>query len=149
MRVRRLVWLWREMMRTRWAGITLVVLVAAGIVVYKHHRSPSNSAAPVQSASAPKPEIILVADLREADPPGDNCAEIIRLVREAGGRGVRVQEFSPESDSPLLKQYRILTNPTVLILDRDGKVVSRYEGESSSTVKEIRDRLASLNEARR
>lgn len=135
-------------MRTRWAGITLVVLVAAGIVFYKHHRSASGASAPAQSASTPKPEVILVADLCEVDLPGDNCAEIIRLVREAIGRGVKVQEFLPESDSPLFKQYRVLTNPTVLILDRDGKVLSRYEGESVATVQEIRNRLATLGEAR-
>lgn len=135
-------------MRTRWAGIALVVLVAAGIVLYKHYRSPSSSSALAQSASAPKAEIILVADLREANEPGDNCAEVIRLVREASGRGVKVQEFSPESDSALLKQYHVLTNPTVLILDRHGKVLSRYEGESVATVQEIRNRLATLGEAR-
>ncbi len=134
-------------MRTRWVGIALVVLAAAGIILYKHHRLQSSSFTPAQSGSASKPEIILVADMREADTPGDNCAEIIRLVREAGGRGVKVQEFSPESDSPLLRQYRVLTNPTVLILDRDGKELSRYEGESGATVQEIRNRLATLNEA--
>lgn len=136
-------------MRTRWVGITLVALVAVGIVLYKHHRSPGSSSAPAQSASAAKPEVILVADLREAGEPGDNCAEIIRLVREAGGRGVNVQEFSPDSDSPVLKRYHVLTNPTVLFLDRDGKVLSRYEGESGATVQEIRDRLASLSEGQR
>lgn len=102
-----------------------------------------------QSGSSAKPEIILVADPREANETGDNCAEIIHLVREAGKRGTKVEELTPDSDSPLLKQYRVLTNPTVLILDREGKVVSRYEGESGSTVKEIRDRLASLSEAQR
>ena len=136
-------------MRTRWVGVFLVVIAAAGIVIYKEHRSREASPPVTQSASSTKPDIILVADLREADQPGDNCAEIIRLVREAGRRGVKVEQLPLDSDSPLLKQYHILTNPTVLILDREGKVVSRYEGESGSTVKEIRDRLASLSEAQR
>lgn len=136
-------------MRTRWVGIALVVLVATGIILYKHHKLSSSSFAPAQSGSASKPEIILVADLREADEPGDNCAEIIHLVRQAGRRGAKVEELTPDSDSPLLKQYRILTNPTVLVLDRDGKVLSRYEGESGATVQEIRNRLATLSEAPR
>ena len=136
-------------MRTRWVGVLLVVTAAVGIVIYKERRSRKASPPVAQSASAAKPQIILVADLREADEPGDNCAEIIHLVREAGTRGTKIEELTPDSDSPLLKQYHILTNPTVLILDREGKVVSRYEGESGSTVKEIRDRLASLTEAQR
>lgn len=136
-------------MRTRWVGVFLVVIAAVGIVIYKEHTSRKASPPVAQSGSSAKPEIILVVDLREADEPGDNCAEIIHLVREAGKRGTKVEELTPDSDSPLLKQYRVLTNPTVLILDREGKVVSRYEGESGSTVKEIRDRLASVSEAQR
>ena len=127
----------------------MVLIAAVGIVIYKEHTSRKASPPVAQSGASAKSEIILVADLREADEPGDNCAEIIRLVREAGKRGATVEELTPDSESPLLKQYRILTNPTVLILDREGKVVSRYEGESGSTVKEIRDRLASLSEAQR
>ena len=135
-------------MRTRWVGVFLVVIAAVGIVIYKEHRSREASPPVTQSASSTKPDIILVADLREADQPGDNCAEIIRLVREAGTRGVKVEELPLDSDSPLLKQYHILTNPTVLILDRDGSVASRYEGEESSTVQQIRNGLASLAEVK-
>lgn len=137
-------------MRTRWVGVFLVVIAAAGILIYKRHRSSREASPPVtQSASSTKPDIILVADLREADQSGDNCAEIIRLVREAGRRGVKVEELPLDSDSPLLKQYHILTNPTVLIFDHEGKVAAQFEGESSSTIKEIRNRLASLSEAQR
>ena len=132
-------------MRTRWAGVLLVVIVAVGVIAYKQHRLHTGSGQVGQGLSSEKPEILLVVDPREADTK-DNCAEIIRLVRGASGRGVKVQELPPESDSPLLRKYRVLTVPTVLILDRDGNVVSRYAGEESSTVQQIRDRLASLNE---
>lgn len=129
-------------MRTRWTGVALVAIAAFGIVGYKQHRLRTASGQAAQALSSDKPEIVLVVDPREAGSE-DNCAEIIRLVRAAAGRGVAVRELSPESESPLLKQYRVLTIPTVLILDRDGNVVSRYEGEEDSTVQAIRDKLAS------
>lgn len=135
-------------MKTRWVGVTLVVMVAVGIVTYKEHRSRVSTTPGPQGQSSGKPEIVLVVDPREAD-TADNCAEIIRLVRAAAKRGVVVQELSPNSESPLLKQYKVLTIPTVLILDRDGNVASRYEGEESSTLQQIRNGLASLSEVKR
>ena len=139
----------RGEMRTRWVGVVLVVIAAIGIVAYKQQRVRRAGGQSTPELWSSKPEIVLVVDPREADSKGDNCAEIIRLVRAAGGRGAKIQELSPESESPLLKQYRILSVPTVLILDRDGNVVSRYEGEESSTVHQIRDRLANLSEVQR
>lgn len=136
-------------MRARWIGVVLVVIVAIGIIAYKQERSDKPAIQTTQRATPSNVEIILVADLREANEEGDNCAEIIHLVRDTSMRGAKVQELTPDSDSPLLKRYRVLTNPTVLILDSDGTVVSRYEGESSSTVQKIRDRLATLSEAAR
>ena len=134
-------------MKTRWAGVALVAMVAAGIVTYKEHRSRVSTTPGTQGPSSDKPEIVLVVDPREAD-TADNCAEIIRLVRAAAKRGVIVQELSPNSESPLLKQYKVLAIPTVLILDRDGNVASRYEGEESSTVQQIQNRLSTLAEAK-
>jgi hypothetical protein len=135
-------------MKTRWVGVALVVVVAIGIVTYKEHRSRVSNSPGTLGQSSDKPEIVLVVDPREAD-TADNCAEIIRLVRAAAKRGVTVQELSPNSESPLLKQYKVLTIPTVLILDRDGNVASRYEGEESSTLDQIRNGLASLAEVKR
>ena len=135
-------------MKTRWIGVALVAIAAVGIVGYKQHRLRTESGQVAQGPSSEKPEIILVVDLREAGSE-DNCAEIIRLVRAAAGRGVVVQELSPDSASPLLKRYRVLTVPTVLILDRDGNVTSRDEGEENSTVQAIRNKLASFNGVKR
>ncbi len=135
-------------MRTRWVGVAVVVMVAVGIIVCKERRSGTSTNLGMQGLSSGKPEIILVVDPREAD-TADNCAEIIRLVRAAAKRGMTVRELSPDSKSPLLKQYRALTIPTVLILDRDGNVASRYEGEESSTVQQIRNGLAGLAEVKR
>lgn len=132
-------------MKTRWIG---VVMAAVGLVAYKEHRFRVSTSPGTQGQSSDKPEIVLVAEPREAD-TADNCAEIIRLVRAAAKRGVTVQELSPNSESPLLKQYRVLTIPTVLILDHDGNVASRYEGEENSTLQQIRNGLTSLAEVKR
>ena len=134
-------------MKTPWVGVALVVVVAIGIVTYKEYRFRVFNTPGRQGQSSDKPEIILITDPREAD-TADNCAEIIRLVRAAAKRGVIVQELSPNSESPLLKQYKVLTIPTVLILDSDGNVASRYEGEESSTVQQIQNRLSTLAEAK-
>lgn len=134
-------------MKTRWGGVALVVAAAVGLVAYKEHRSRVSTAPGTQGQASDKPEIVLVVDPHEAD-TADNCAEIIRLVRAAAKRGVIVRELSPNSESPLLKQYRVLTIPTVLILDRDGNVASRYEGEESSTVLQIQNRMSTLAEAK-
>ena len=73
------------------------------------------------------------------------CAEIIHSVRAAGERGVLVQELSPDSKSEMLHRYRVLTVPTVLILDRSGLVVLRFEGEDRHTVIAVRTQLAQLH----
>lgn len=133
-------------MKTRWIGLLSVVIVTAGIIAYKVENPPQHAAEATQLAqerSSAGPEVILVANLSEANDKGDNCSEIIRLVRQAGQRGVNIREFSPDSDSPLIRKYHVLTIPTVLVLEH-GKVSERYEGESGATVREIRDRLTAL-----
>lgn len=133
-------------MKTKWIGLLSVVILAAGIIAYKVERPPQHAAEATQLAqerSSAGPEVILVANLSEANDKGDNCSEIIHLVRQAGERGVKIREFSPDSDSPLIRKYHVLTIPTVLVLEH-GKVPERYEGESGATVREIRDRLTAL-----
>jgi hypothetical protein len=76
------------------------------------------------------PAVVLVADLREAGSPNDGCAQIIQVVREARGRGISVMELMPDSDSVVLKNHRVVVAPTVLILDKNGQELSRFEGES-------------------
>lgn len=127
--------------KAKWVGLAAVLAVAFAIIGYKARSSPHQQAA---SATAP-PRVLMVADLSEADTPGDACAEIIHLVQAARDRGIAVQELSPSSKSGLLARYHVLTIPTVLILDRDGQVVSRYEGEGRKTVAAIRSQLERLH----
>ena len=93
------------------------------------------------------PSVILVADPSEANDSDDGCAVMFRAVRQAAKRGVVVAELAPNSDSNLLRQFHVLTVPTVLVLDNTGKEINRFEGEDAATVKAVQTRLAALSGA--
>lgn len=124
-------------MKVKWSAI-VVLIVATGIIAYKVSTKRGVVATPTSL-----PHILLVADLSEADST-DACAEIIRSVRAARDRGVSVVELNADSKSELVRRYRILTIPTVLILDDSGQVASRFEGEDQPTVVAVRNQLAKL-----
>ncbi len=127
-------------MKVNWIGLVLVLLVAGAIIGYKTHRPATRN----EAGKAALPRVLLVADLSEADAAGDACAEIIHLVRAARDRGIAVRELEPASKSDLLARFHVLTVPTVLILDRGGQVVSRFEGEGRGTVAALRAGLQQL-----
>ena len=127
--------------KAKWIGLAAVLAIAFAIIGYKARSSPPQQ---TSSVAAP-PRVLLVANMSEADSPGDACAEIIHIVQAARERGIAVEELSPGSKSELLARYHVLTIPTVLILDPNGKVVSRYEGESQQTVARIRSELDRLH----
>lgn len=126
-------------MKVNWSGILAVAVVVIAITGYKVHTKRATIA-----GGEGFPTVILVADLSEAD-SADACAEIIHSVRAARERGVQVQELSPDSKSEVLQRYRVLTIPTVLILDQGGQVVLRFEGEDRQTVTAVRTKLAQLH----
>jgi len=126
-------------MKVKWPGIAAVALVVIAITTYKIYTKH-----PAVGGAEGLPTVILVADLSEADST-DACAEIIHSVRAARDRGVQVQELSPDSKSEMLHRYRVLTIPTVLILDKGGQVVLRFEGEDRQTVTAVRTQLARLH----
>jgi len=126
-------------MKVKWSGIVGVALVVVAITAYKVHTKRATV-----SGAEGLPRVLLVADLSEAD-SADACAEIIHSVRAARERGVPVQELSPDSTSEMLHRYRVLTVPTVLILDGSGRVVLRFEGEDRQTVVAVRTQLAQLH----
>ena len=126
-------------MQRKWMGLIGVVAIAGAIIGYKAHVSAESKA-----SLTGLPRVLLVAELSEANAPGDACAEIIHLVRTVRDRGVAVQELEPGSKSELLARYHVLTIPTVLILGKDGNPVARYEGEGRDTVKAVRAALEHL-----
>lgn len=127
-------------MKVKWIGLVAVALIAGAIIGYKAQRSSVTQAA----SSAAPPRVVLVADMSEANVPGDSCAEIIHLVQAAHNRGIAVKELEAGSKSDLLTRYHVLVIPTVLILDRHGKEVARYEGEGQETIKALRSKLKQL-----
>lgn len=127
-------------MRVRWPGLALVVLLLVGILEVKHYQRAHTQ----ESAQAKHPAVLMIADLSEASETNDVCADIIRAVRDAGQHGIAVKELTPDADPELLKRYRVLAAPTVLILDRNGNEVTRFEGEEKSTLVALRTRLAML-----
>jgi thioredoxin-like negative regulator of GroEL len=122
-------------MRANWGAIVILALVAA-IIAYKTTH---------QKVTSPQgtPRVLLVADFSEAD-SADPCADIIRSVRAARARGVRVAELNPDSKSEMMSRYHVLTVPTVLILYNAGVVKSRFEGENLTTVAAVSTELAKL-----
>ena len=132
-------------MRTRWLPVLVVALLAGVVITYKQVRKdPPRQGSEIASNSAVSgPSVLIFADPREAD-SDDPCAEIFRLVRAAGARGLRVSEFAPGRDAEMERRYRVTVEPTVLVLDAKGQVVSRHEGESPKTIEAIRTSLERL-----
>lgn len=135
-------------MKTKWIGLFAVLIVAVAIVALKLDRLAKPAVQTTPGVQSSKTGILLVANLAEANDKADNCSVIIHLVREAGKRGITVRELSPLSRSPLIQRYHVLTIPTLLVL-HNGKVVSRFVGESGATLRKIRTRLAALHGADR
>ena len=127
-------------MKIKWPGVVAVAIVAIAIVALKGHMRRSTAVLGTGIA-----RVVLVADLSEAD-SADACADIIRSVREARARGIQVEELNSDSKSEMLSHYRVLTIPTVLVLDRNGQVVSRFEGGDRQTVVAVRLQLAQLRQ---
>lgn len=126
-------------MKVNWVGIGAVALIVMAITAYKVHIKHA-----IVAGADGLPRVLLVADLSEAD-SAEACAEIIQSVRAARERGVQVQELGPDSKSEMLRRYHVLTIPTVLVLDRGGRVVLRFEGEDRQTVTAVRTQLAQLH----
>lgn len=123
-------------------GLICVLLAAVSIVVYKQ----SVFGTAILEVSASSPKVLLVANLNEAEDAGDRCGDIIRAVRATEKRGVNVKELMPNSTSELLTHYRVVSAPTVIIIDKDGNEAARYEGEDDKTVQAIEAHLATLSE---
>ncbi len=128
------------LMKSKWIGLTAVAVIAFAIIAYKQKNVPQAE----QKAKAETPAVVLVIDPSEENEKG-GCGDIIHAVREARQRGIAVSEFPPNSQSDLLKRYKILTAPTVVILDRSGNVTDRFEGEDRKTIEAIQAKLTKLN----
>jgi hypothetical protein len=131
---------------------------AAAIILYKETKgrpSGSSVASPAPAAGVvggpsrvAAGSVLLFADPDEAG-SACGCGQIIRLVRDAGARGVAIREISPGSDAGLEREYRVTVAPTLLFLDSTGHVNVRHEGEAPETIEAIRSGLDRLAETGR
>ena len=130
-------------MKVRWPGVALVAILVIGTLLLKSWTRNAVAPATVKGI----PSVILIADPSEANDSDDGCAVMFRAVRQAAKRGVAVEELAPNSNSDLLRQYHVLTVPTLLVLDNAGKEIRRFEGEDAATIKAAQTRLAALSRA--
>jgi hypothetical protein len=45
----------------------------------------------------------------------------------------------------LLKEYHVVSAPTVILIDKDGREMARLVGESEDTVRSVEEKLAMLS----
>ena len=125
-------------MKKRVFGLIFVVLIVISILAYQTGRPRQTQ------RTITHPQVLLVADLREAGLQGDACAKIIQAVRAAQARGIAVQELNSDSKSNLIARYHVLIVPTVLVLGHHEQVVARFEGEGPDTVAAVRNQMRRL-----
>jgi hypothetical protein len=123
-------------MKVKWMGIFAVLVIGMGIVFVKTRPSSQNNS----SFESSSPQVVLVATPAEAA-SRTRCGDIVRLVRAASQRGVKVKELTPDSSSDLLARYKVLRTPTVLFLAQDGQLRARFEGESPETLAALQSEM--------
>lgn len=136
-------------MKRSWIGVLALALLVGGVLLAKSMKSPpapgpAASGSATVTASHTSPEVILFADPGEAE-DSCGCGQIFRAVRAAHTRGVRTREVDPEREKDVVREYRVTVEPTVILLDGNGRELSRREGESGETIAALQadlDRLA-------
>ena len=131
------------------ASVTLALLLATNLGTACQSGAAANaeptSSTPAgsQAPKARETTVLLYANMGEADEPCV-CGQIIRTVRAAAGKGVRVHEIDTrdkDKQAATSQQYKIMVSPAVLILDATDKETRRFEGESSDTLKALNSEL--------
>lgn len=137
-------------MEAKWLGLILICALATGVLLAKQLRNPqaaSHAGSTAASAAATAQALVLLfADPSEAE-SSCGCGEVFRAVRAASARGVPVREVDPAQNRDLMQQYRVLVEPTMLVLDQRDRELRRHEGESSDVLAAIRtdlDRLSGI-----
>ena len=128
-------------MKVKWIGAAAVLLLVAGIVIYKQGSAPEPVATSVASDEAAR--VVLFADPREAN-EACGCGQIFTLVRAVGAEGVAVLEVDPRSGSDLIQKHEVVVEPTVIVFDEGGKEAARFEGEDATTIAAIGSALEEL-----
>lgn len=126
--------------------ILAVVAAAIALIVWaKQDRSGDDPATDsVPATTRATTSVILFADPREAE-SDCGCGQIIRMVRGIEGvKDVVVLEFDPREHVEEARSRGVRVAPTVIIAGPGGTERTRFEGESSAVVAELRTALESL-----
>ncbi|MEW6144151.1 MAG: hypothetical protein AB1598_03925 [Thermodesulfobacteriota bacterium] len=126
--------------------IVSIVLTAVSFTLWLKPSSSTNSGSNVLEPDKAHADnkILLFADPREAD-SSCGCAEVISVARSAAGvPGVAYAEFDINNSREEARKYSVRISPTVIFLNKDNTEKARFEGESSSVIKELRGTVGSL-----
>ncbi len=121
-----------------------ILAVALAVIAWREARPQKAAVAPATT----QPQVVLFVDLSEEDEE-EGCGAIIHAVRAAAKRGIATEEADARDPGDRAKHYRLLIAPAVLVLDKDGRELRRFEGEAPNTVKAIREELEHLAPAAR
>ena len=130
-------------MKGKWLGICTVLALVVGIIVYKQAGESEAGTSGVGMPEGEAPQVLLFADPHEADEVG-GCGEIFRLVRRVASEGIPVLEVDPRGGNALIREYQVVVEPTLIVLDERDQEAARFEGEDATTISAMESALQRL-----
>ncbi len=125
----------------------LAVVLGSSVLVFGCKGETRATATQASTTEKAKPtNVVMAINLGEEDEEG-GCGDVIHAVRAAAKQGVRTREIDTRNQADLdaaSKKYRILVQPTVVLLDDADKEVRRYEGESKETITALKTDLDAM-----
>lgn len=128
-------------MRRMFIGICLALTVSC------KGRQAEGGTTPAPTSEKAKPTTVVMAINLGEDEEQGGCGDVIHAVRAVAKRGVRTREIDTRNKSDMeaaSKKYRIVVEPTVVLLDDSEHEVRRYEGESSDTITALKADLEQM-----
>lgn len=130
-------------MRRAFLGLALLSLAVFAC------KGRSETSATTQARTTDKAKatsVVMAINLGEEDEEG-GCGDVIHAVRAAAKKGVRTREIDTRNKADMeaaSKKYRIVVQPTVVLLDDADEEVRRYEGESKETISALKTDLDTM-----
>ena len=129
----------------RYALMAVVAICVAATVGCKS-RSAEGGTTSTQAGTTEKAKpttVVMAINLGEEDEEG-GCGDVIHAVRAAAKKGVHTREIDTRNKADMeaaSKKYRILVQPTVVLVDDADREVRRYEGETKETITSLKTEL--------
>ncbi len=121
--------------------LALTALAVAGVLIAKGH---FGSKVPVGGDNSPMATPAVYLFLDESDQDG-GCRRIYSLFEDARSTlppGVHAARVNVNEDNGLVGKFGVRVLPTVVFVDKTGKVVERIEGEGPEVETRLRSALA-------